>query len=199
MVCFCDLPLSVIRKHLEAYGNFGIGSEKKWGLRNGAAPVIYTHTRAQTRSPILTLTAQAEEHSDTMAAKDSMVLAAYTKRFSGPSWRNGRVHKRVEFYDEREWRYVPSVRKGVPLFLGWEDYSNVPKRSKLHKRLQRESALQISPDDIHYLIVPNDRYEENILELHRFIMRHYAERHSRKDAILVSTTIMTDDCIQEDT
>src|ERR1035437_3707797 len=41
MVCFCDLPLSLIRKHLDEYGQFGIGLNKKWRINNGVTPVFY--------------------------------------------------------------------------------------------------------------------------------------------------------------
>ena len=34
------------------HGNFGIGLEKKWGIRHGVAPVIYTHSKAKTRPPV---------------------------------------------------------------------------------------------------------------------------------------------------
>src|SRR6266478_4328295 len=70
MVCFCDLPLSLIRKHLKEYGNFGIGLDKKWGLENRVAPVTYTHSRAQTRQPVLRLTAKASKSKDAIAAND---------------------------------------------------------------------------------------------------------------------------------
>ena len=46
--------------------------------------------------------------------------------------------------------------------------------------------------------MPYDKDEKNILELHDYIMRLYVRRYSRKDAILVTTAIMTDDCIRED-
>jgi hypothetical protein len=52
MVCFCDLPLSLIRKHLKAYGNYGIGLDKQWGVKEGVAPVIYTHSKAKTRPSV---------------------------------------------------------------------------------------------------------------------------------------------------
>lgn len=198
MVCFCDLPLSLIRKHLKAYGNFGIGLDKKWGLKNGVAPVIYTHPKARTRLPVLRLTARAAKSSDKTAANDLKVLAAYTKPFVGPAWRKNRVKPKVKFYDEREWRYVPVVRGVDPLFLDWKDYNNTAKRNRLHNRFKKQNVLPIPPDVIQYLIVPYDRNENNILALHDYLMRLYGQRYSRKDAILLTTAIMTDDCIKED-
>jgi len=193
MVCFCDLPLSLIRKHLKEYGNFGIGLDKKWGLENRVAPVIYTHAKAQTRQPVLRLTAKAAQSNDETAANDLKVLVAYTKPFVGPAWRNSRVEQRVRFYDEREWRYVPE-----PLFLDWKDYVDESKRTELHKRFEKQYALLIPPDVIQYLIVPYDKDENNILELHNYLMKLYSRRYGRKDAILVTTAIMTNDRIQED-
>jgi hypothetical protein len=110
MVCFCDLPLSLIGKLLREYGNFGIGLEKKWGTQNGVAPVIYTHSKAKTRPAVSRLTNRARSANDDAELKDLRFLAAYTKPFEGPAWRNNRLQKRVRFYDEREWRYVPHSR-----------------------------------------------------------------------------------------
>jgi hypothetical protein len=198
MVCFCDLPLSLIRRHLKEYGNFGIGLEKGWGIHGGLAPVIYTHSKAKTRPPVSRLTSRARKGSDETELKDLRFLAAYTKPFEGPAWRNDRLQKKVRFYDEREWRYVPVIRGGEPLFLDIKDYNDISRRNRLHKWLKREHSLPITPDVIQYLIVPYDKPENNILELHDYIMRLYGRRYSHKDAILVGTTIMTDDCIKED-
>lgn len=191
LVCFCDLPLSLISKHLKEYGNFGIGLDKEWGFRNRVTPVIYTHNTAQTCQPISRLTAKAEKSNDKTVANDLMLLAAYTKPFLGPAWRNNKVEPKVRFYDEREWRYVPVVRGVEPLFLCREDYTNTSKINVLHRRFKKQNALPIPPDDIQYLIVPDDNY---ILALHKYLTRLY----SRNDATLVTTAIMTIDCIQDD-
>ncbi|MFH0939910.1 MAG: abortive infection system antitoxin AbiGi family protein [Planctomycetota bacterium] len=194
MVCFCDLPLSLIRKHLKAYGNFGIGLDKKWGLKNGVAPVIYTHAKARTRQPVWRLTVNAANNNDKIAVNDLEMLATYTKPYVGPAWRNNNVEPRVRFYDEREWRYVPVIRGVESLFLDRKDYNNTSKKNKLYKQFKKQNALPIPPDVIQYLIVPYDKYEKNIFKLHAYVMKLY----SRKDAILVTTAIMTDDRIQED-
>jgi hypothetical protein len=192
MVCFCDLPISLICKHLNEYGSFGIGLRKDWGLKNGLAPVIYTHPNAQTRAPILSLTAKAVK-TVALTKDDPQVLAAYTKPFLGPAWK-GKTVPDIHFYDEREWRYVPTVEPGEPLFLTVEEYENAATKDKAHRRLRRKFALTIHPDDIQYLILPVDKTENQIVELHRYLKRIYSPRN----AVLVTTTIMTEDCILED-
>lgn len=194
MVCFCDLPLSLIHDHLKKYGCCGIGLGKQWGFKNGLAPVIYTHHGATTCQPILRLTEEAAKGNDGAHDDNSTLLAAYTKVFSGPAWRNGRVEAGVQFYDEREWRYVPASRAGVPLFLNRQDYTNTAKKKRLHQKLMRQNRLMITPADIQYLIVPYDEAEEEIYQLHKFLKKLYSPR----DAILVTTAIMTDDRIHDD-
>jgi Putative abortive phage resistance protein AbiGi, antitoxin len=198
MVCFCDLPLSLISKHLREYGNFGIGLDKKWGIQNGVAPVIYTHSKAKTRPPVSRLTSRARRDTSDMALRDLRFLAAYTKPYEGPAWRNDHIQKRVRFYDQREWRYVPVVRGSQPLFLDFKDYADILKRDALHNVFKKDYSLSVTPDVIQYLIVPSDKDEQNILDLHDYIMELFEPRFSRKDAVLVGTAIMTDDCIKED-
>ena len=122
-------------------------------------------------------------------------LAAYSKPFEGPAWRKHRREKKVRFYDEREWRYVPPNPGTVPLFLPWDDYNDVPNRRKLERKLKKQNTLPVGPDDVMYLILPPKENEQNVIDLHDFLMRLY---HQRRDGILVSTTIMTTDCIEGD-
>jgi Putative abortive phage resistance protein AbiGi, antitoxin len=41
MVCFCDIPLSNIRHHINVYGRYAIGLTKGWGKRKNISPVMY--------------------------------------------------------------------------------------------------------------------------------------------------------------
>ncbi len=77
------------------------------------------------------------------------------------------------------------------MFLPWGEYRNSAARAKLQAVLRKRCALPIGPNDIQYLLVPNDRH---IPELHKFLMHRYGN----KDGILVTTAIMTVDRIEKD-
>jgi hypothetical protein len=199
MVCFCDLPLSLIKKHLKEYGSFGIGLSKAWGMRNGLAPVIYTHAKAETRRQLTRLTQRAGESGDDAFGRDLRLLSAYTKLHTGPAWRKGRVQPQVTFYDEREWRYVPRPRGRArfkqPMFLFQSKSLRRSAQTKLEAKLR---PLMFEPRDIQYLILPNDRAERGVLELHDFVLETFSSQFGRTQAVLATTAIMTENCIAED-
>jgi hypothetical protein len=93
MVCFCDLPLALIGKHLNEYGGFGIGLLKTWGVNNGVEPVSYTHRKGQTRRPMSRIITNAAKDNGRFA-NDVNLLVAYRKPYKGNAWRE---RKRPEF------------------------------------------------------------------------------------------------------
>jgi hypothetical protein len=48
MVCFCDIPLSQVKRHTISYGKYAIGLSKKWGMNNKINPVIYAYPNSTT-------------------------------------------------------------------------------------------------------------------------------------------------------
>lgn len=50
MTCFCDIPLSQVRRHTNNYGKYAIGLSKSWGMENKINPIIYTYPNSATTS-----------------------------------------------------------------------------------------------------------------------------------------------------
>ena len=46
MSCFCDIPLHQIAVHTEAYGKFGIGLNKNFGIKKGIQPIQYLNNKS---------------------------------------------------------------------------------------------------------------------------------------------------------
>ena len=43
VVCFCDIPFSLVSDHINQYGEYCIGLTKEWGINNGISPIRYVH------------------------------------------------------------------------------------------------------------------------------------------------------------
>ena len=56
MVCFCDIPLSLIEDHTKFYGNYGIGMKRSWAreLKN-ITPVQYINYKSYLAGYLRTL------------------------------------------------------------------------------------------------------------------------------------------------
>jgi hypothetical protein len=197
MVCFCDLPLGLIKRHLKSYGHFGIGLSKDWGRKNGVTPVLYMHENSSLFTALSLRNWSARLHGDLIAMEDFNILGAHMKQIEGYAWRKDkrskqymRSKKPIHFYDEREWRYVPTI-PGQNHFLTREEYGDREHVDKIEQGFPKGCSLTISPDYIQYLIVPNDRH---VLKLAKFIRDLYPP----DDATLVTTAIMTIDNIHAD-
>jgi hypothetical protein len=88
MVCFCDLPLSLIRSHLDRYGPFGIGLRKRWGIKNGVTPVFYLHEQSQLYRPLSERIWETRQQGNPKAKHEMILLIAYLKKFIGDAWRD---------------------------------------------------------------------------------------------------------------
>ncbi|MFI5251909.1 MAG: abortive infection system antitoxin AbiGi family protein [Bacteroidota bacterium] len=140
MVSFCDLPLFLMRSHLEFYGDhgkFGIGLTKKWGMKKNISPVLYLHEF----SPLFRFRDRLVNEANQINGgiqKWRMELldvsnnfTSFLKPYEGNPWRNGEFSKECKrFYNEREWRFVP--KNHTPFS---SETATIPISSQLIKKL----------------------------------------------------------------
>lgn len=204
MVCFCDIPLSQTKNHMKTYGEYGIGLRKKWGIKNNISPVLYAHRE----SKIIKITAEISSKVNKNFKQNNIdedfredILTALIKIYSmikpykGKLWRNGSYTKILRFYNEREWRFVPSegpFKKGMPQDI----FLNEAEREIYNKKLWKQEVLRFKPSDIKYLIVSK---EEEIIDFIKEIEQIKSEYRYNPDEIkLLCSRVISSEQIYED-
>ena len=192
MICFCDIPISRISEHTDFYGQYGIGLTKSWGLMNKLTPVIYAPPgSAATRVAEFLFQISYDGHPEEDKKKDELSeqiydLISLIKPVSG-QMRFGDDVIEKDFYQENEWRYIPS--KTDLLF----DHQFEKERDSANLRME-EHRLQISPQDIKYIFVKNDH---EIPDLVDFINTKLGS-FPHNDLKLLSTRILSLETISAD-
>jgi len=151
MVCFCDIPLSQIKNHIEQYGQYGIGLSKEWGVKNKLNPALYIERNSDLSSylqEVVKLIAGAPTRSEDVVGAPVLQLVKHLKQYE-----SGDVPENYRFYDEREWRYVPQIKEVLDKGSFFKY-----KREKGHAKRLEGHKLGFIPDDITYLII-NDESE----------------------------------------
>lgn len=151
MVCFCDIPLSQIKNHIEHYGNYGIGLSKEWGIRNRLNPVLYIELNSSLSKyleGVIKLIAGDPKRSEEIVGESTLQLLKHLKQYDIVE-----ASKYYRYYDEREWRHILRTKeimdKGSYLIY---------RRDNGHPKKLPEHKLRFTPDDITYLII-NDESE----------------------------------------
>lgn len=203
MVSFCDIPLSQVINHSRIYGSYALGMTKKWGLKNEISPAIYVYKNSR-----ISLAYQKIEDAILFDEKTEISLEGrmavneiyrYLKPYEGRLWRHGKLQRlRVRFYDEREWRYIPSyqllAKHKVSGALSRDKYSNDEIRNDKNKKLE-QFKLTFQPKDIKYIIVKN---EKEILEMLDNVINIKRGKFSYRDVQLLTTRIITMEQILDD-
>ena len=175
MVSFCDIPLSQTQNHIDEYGCYAIGFEKKWGMKKNISPVHYIYEGsicARVISEVhrsLPKNAFVEE-CGCMKFNPATAIFFYAKPYRGKMLRKGINKDEVVFYNEREWRYVPfadhtimgmdEIPAGIRPMLAETEYKNSDARTTATTKLHEHYKLTFGAEDVKYLIV----HEENELE-----------------------------------
>lgn len=162
MVCFCDIPLSQIKDHVNTYGNYGIGMTKKWAQTNALNPILYISEESKVLANLkeILITFTNEELRSIEQLRPATIaylnIIRYLKQYEGDFSRGSTIIKNVKFYNEREWRYTPDWTDENPLFLSKNDFENPIKKAHANEKL-KNSTLAFYPSDIAYIIVKEEK------------------------------------------
>jgi len=200
-VSFCDIPLSQIRNHTSLYGNYAIGLSKQWGLKNGINPVIYTHRGSSIPKSIKMMVENTGKTREQDFWENHLwTVSVYLKPYEGKLWRRDRYKNRIRFYDEREWRYVPTIKRLLAIgfdtgpVLQKEEFLNANRVEDGNGKL-KQCSLGFTPKDIKYLIVKTEA------EIYDFVMRVRQikeAKYSREDIEVLVTRIISMEQIEDD-
>lgn len=200
MVCFCDIPLSQTIHHMSTYGEYGIGFTKEWGLRNKITPVLYYYKDSplfdsyqKTMDLILKTVKPPSEIFDEITR-----IGLYSKPYKGKFFRNGSyLPDDVHFYNEREWRFVPS-KKAISKIKAYhildkrlfKDPASLEQNNKQLEKIK----ITFTPNDIRYIILKKEE------EIHALLdkIRNVKGSYSYRDVELLTTRIITSDQIRND-
>jgi len=166
MVCFCDLPLSLAKDHITKYGSYGIGFSKEWARKNQLNPVLYLE---QGSTLSIYLSKQTDKILDAIHSKESFSkedmdelykfahVLGFCKNHIGLLSRKGK--KEIQdyvFYDEREWRYIPSQETLEESEMVVSGPAYAKNKDKFNSKLKGKSLL-FDHNDISYIIVKTDK------------------------------------------
>ena len=178
MICFCDIPLNLVKQHISVYGNFAIGLKKEWGEKQAICPIIYLPKYGETKVLLenavrninknnnkireiknsLTNINQEMTMIDVINFYDDFIdFTMYVKPYIGNFERKtiGFNDPNYKFYDEREWRYKPNKRL-CQSYMSKETFLSFSSSEERDKYLK---VISFEKEDITDIVVPNENIE----------------------------------------
>ena len=163
MVCFCDIPLARISEHISFYGEFGIGVTRTWAEKNNLNPVIYLSRDTPISSALARLLRDGavaanrgsgfNGHYENSGLDVNSVIS-YVKPVSGSISIDGAPTDK-DFYQENEWRYVPS-KSEINMWISKENHLNEEVLKANNDNSKLHGSLKLEPCDIVYIFVKSD-------------------------------------------
>lgn len=206
MTCFCDISLSQISNHIKTYGNYGIGLKKEWGIKNHLNPIIYLNQDSYVADPLsaiaesgLKLNGFKNEESrqiGTDIINSWSLLLMYSKPYSGDFTHQGKIHKDVKFYNEREWRFIPTKdRKAAPYGTLSKEKMQVYKELELANKRLEKFQLHFTPNDVKYIFVKEESEIHSMVDKLRKIK---SPIYDNRTIDILTSKILTTEQIFED-
>jgi len=189
MKCFCDIPLGKVKNHMQRYGYYGIGLKKSFLQGHGASPVIYIHKNSERFFGLRKMKGLSLEMSP---------FLPLLKRYFGDDFFFGKnsddfQHKRIRFYDEREWRFLPkdvnpeidnkinTIKEGLEL---------VRKKNELTPF--ETTPIKPSLNDIEYIIIHKKKEVHTIIEKLRLVYGETQDWEVILTKIIIAEQILKD-------
>ena len=197
MISFCDIPLSNSQQHFGTYGYYGIGLSKSWAIRNGINPVIYVDKNSRLARAIseLLIDQRSKDLKFTKEQNKNIVaIKGFAKNYEGPLSRGTTHNLHYRFYDEREWRLVPTNEQidGKSFAIGLKRYND--NKDRYNDPLK---SLRFTFDvaDISYIIVKKTKDIPNIIN---YLRNLYRDRCNAEELdILFSKVCSTEQIISD--
>lgn len=209
MVSFCDIPLSQVSNHSMTYGKYGIGLTKEWGQRMGITPVMYFHNSANHFKPFNIATDKLKSDIYGIEPQYSfemyshiMYITWFHKLYEGLMWKDNKYMEK-KFYDEREWRYIPSLGSmydsGITKMSYFDEdvkklKHDIDFKEMINIELGKEFKLKFTPNDIKYLIV--DKETEILKMISR--VKKLKHKYGEDEIHLLITRIVSMESIEND-
>lgn len=188
MVSFCDIPFSQIKNHLDNYGGYGIGLTKEWAQEKEINPVLYIYGNSHVYHIMKEYgeSLTKEMHNAKTENERRLIdkwlsihtpLVSFMKPYKGINSK-GNSPGQFVYYDEREWRYVPTKetldknphpKEGFsmnPVLWGPNYRNNKERYNEYISHIHLDFALK----DLKYLIVKN---ESEVAELEKFVKEKF--------------------------
>ena len=198
MACFCDIPLSNIDEQTQKYGNYAIGIKKTWAIEQRVTPILYVPDNSSfighgldALNWSLELSEKDADHLSERLAR-VMYMFFMMKPYEGYQERDVK-RKKVCFYDEREWRYIPPIGGDRLNFLTEEKFNDITQRESFNA-FNEQYGVDFNPDVINYIIV--EKEDEIVPLIHE--LRSIKGNFSHNSVELLSSRIISMDRIRED-
>lgn len=198
MICFCDIPLGDAKNHLDSYGYYGVGLTKEWATTHGLNPVFYIDKESSLGN---ILREQYERYLNTNNKgehkewrSDFIYTISHTKNYEGSLVRGAVKDERYRFYNEREWRFVPSKEqlKGSRRVINTNEYLE----DKVNFNQEVSSIiLPFEAKELSYVIVKTN---DEIPEMVRFLRETFSDRITALGLEILLTRVISAEQIVSD-
>jgi hypothetical protein len=172
VVCFADLLPDEVERHLNNFKKDSyIVMSKEWASKNLISPVVY-YTKDSIPSATMKhwtnfFIANQDridiKGREELLYKSTNLMFAYMKQYEGVYFDDNKdkfsEEKRV-FYLEREWRWVPLVKKGEAYYLPKESFldENI-RRGKRQELINHGYTLKFTPEDVIKVGIPEEQVD----------------------------------------